>query len=77
MPRGVYNRGKRNKKVQRRERQPQILRRDPQVEAPSSTHLGLIRKACGNLPFSFTVFFTDEHNNTVKYGQFYKVQTEY
>jgi hypothetical protein len=50
---------------------------DRHVEAKPSLHLNQVMKATENLPFSFTMFFTDEHNNSIKYGRFVKVQAEY
>lgn len=63
--------------IKKYKREPQILRKDVQREAPRSTHLAMLKRATSRLPFSFTVFFTDENNCTVKYGQFVKIQEEY
>lgn len=65
------------KRVIKRAREAKIIRTDPQREAVISTHLNLVRRATSRLPFSFTIFFTDENNNTVKFGQFAKTQEEY
>lgn len=62
------------KKAYRRE---QVVRPDPQREAPRSSHLQLVRRAINRLPFSCTVFFTDENGQTIKCGQFVKLQEEY
>ena len=63
-------------RIVRKERAPKVLRPDPQREAPKTSHLDLVRRATSRLPFSFTIFFTDEHNQTVKFGQFAKVQDD-
>lgn len=64
-------------RIVRKRREAKVLRQDPQREAPRSTHLAQVRRAISRLPFSITCFFTDENNNSVKVGQFVKIQEEY
>ena len=54
-----------------------VIKQDPQKEAPQGTHLKMVKRFTSRLPFSFTIFFTDENGMSVKYGQFVKAQEEY
>lgn len=50
--------------------------KDRQPEAAKSENLKLVMQATDAIPFSFTMFFTDEHGDSIKYGRFVKRQVE-
>jgi hypothetical protein len=43
---------------------------------PTSSHLNTIKRKLRDVPFGFTIFFTDENGNSIKYGQYAKIQEE-
>ena len=48
-----------------------------QKEAKVSEYLKLAMTATETLPFSFTMFMTDENGKSIKFGRFFKEQVEY
>jgi hypothetical protein len=71
MPRGVYNR----KSAPRKERVTNTGRRGLREPEPS-TRLERIKTALSSLDFGFTVFFTDERGESIKYYSGAVVQEE-
>lgn len=46
-------------------------------EAPISKNYKVIEEALKDVPFSFTIFFEDEHGNRVKFSKSVTLQEQY